>query len=440
MNLTKYLEAGKEYGIEPYQVSYSTQTEMTVSLFNGVVDNQTIGVSNDIGARGIVDGKQGSFSTDAFDKDTPMLLAKEVKESAKYGREVDKDTFFDGNAKYKKAKVFLPGFKESNLSELRQLGERITQEANSLDKRVSKVQVDITMVQEEDLKVNSLGLKIKEKRRLYSACIQVVCLDEKDQEPRSGDAVFTSFLGLTELEAKSHKAIKEAVKDAVDFFHSAPVPTAKYKVLLTPASFSSLLSFYVGQLNAKSVHKNLSLFVGKKDTRIASKALTIKNTPHVTSPSATSYDGDGVPTKDFTILDRGVLKNYFYSRETAKEDKTESNGCACGNGNGMPQVMTVQKGRLNRQELIQKMNNGLILTSINGLNSGIDGQTLNFSLPCSGYVVEDGKITKATSMILCAGNLKDLFDSIVTIGNDVEEKGGIFTPSVLVKKIAISGK
>jgi PmbA protein len=86
------------------------------------------------------------------------------------------------------------------------------------------------------------------------------------------------------------------------------------------------------------------------------------------------------------------------------------------------------------------MKDGLYITSVSGLNSGINGQTLDFSLPCQGYVIKDGKIEKATSMIVMAGNLKTLFNSIVALGNDIRYSAGTFAPSVLVKGISISGK
>ena len=43
-------------------------------------------------------------------------------------------------------------------------------------------------------------------------------------------------------------------------------------------------------------------------------------------------------------------------------------------------------------------------------------------------------------MIVCAGNLKDLFENVTDIASDVEYHSGIFTPSMVIKDFSISGK
>jgi PmbA protein len=200
------------------------------------------------------------------------------------------------------------------------------------------------------------------------------------------------------------------------------------------------LDFYLSQLNAKSVQKHLSVFEGKINQPIASPKLTLLHTPHSTAMAATSYDSDGVPTQDFAIIKKGVLQDYFYSMETANIDKRQSNGCSSGRGNGSPIVVTVKPGKMTIDQLLAKMGTGLYISDISGLNSGIDSQTLNFSLPCQGYWVENGKIVKAVSMIIVAGNLKDVFENIKAVGNDSLLRDSTITPSLLISGLAFSGK
>jgi PmbA protein len=439
INFKKYFAEAERYALSPYQIVYTVTTETTVSIFNDEVETQQIGSSSDISAKGIYDGKVGKFATDSIDKNTPALLAKSVFESAKYGREDDPKNYYAGGKKYKKAQINSKDFKESNLSELRQLGLEISKLAREKDERVQKAEIEVSMSEGTGIIVNSLGLKAKETSRFFVAYISVICEDE-DKEPRSGGKLFTSFISLEDLRNQMIEKLDEAIKDATDFFKTGPVKSKNYKILLSQGTVSSLLSFYLSQLNAKSVHKHLSIFEGKLNTQIASKQLTIKHTPHIANIRASSFDADGYPTMDFTIIDKGVLKDYFYSVETAKEDNRESNGCAEANGNGGYLVCTVKGGRLDHDQMLAKLNNGLYITEVNGLNSGIDAQTLNFSLPCKGYEVKDGKVGKGVSMIIISGNLQDLFNNVAAIGSDSEIKGGILTPSILIKKAAISGK
>lgn len=439
INAKKYFDEGKKRGLDPYTLSYSFSTETSVEVFNGEVETQQIGTTQDIGAKAIYDGKLGSFGTDAIDEKTAGLMADNILESAKFGKEEKAENFYHGGGRYKKAKTVLPDFKPATLAQIREAALGLCKKIQEKDARLTKVQVNISMIDATSGKENSYGVKCKDAIKCFVGYIELVAEDET-KEPRSGSHSFHSFHSLDDLMKEADLILDEAIHSAVDFFKTGPCKSKKYKAVLKPGAVASLLGFYLSQLNAKSVHKHLSLFEGKLNQEIMSKSITMRHTPHVTCGSSGSFDADGHPTTDFTFVQRGVLKTYFHSVETALEDGIESNGCAVGSGNAGPMVVTVTPGKKSLDELFAKMKNGIYITSISGLNSGINAQTLDFSLPCQGYLIKDGKIDKAVSMIACAGNLKDLFNSVVALGSESKYDGGIFTPAFLVKNFAISGK
>jgi PmbA protein len=439
LSINKYFEEAKKLGIEPYQVSYSTSTEASVEVHNGEVEVQQIGTTQDISAKGIYKNHQGSFSTDCIDRFTPGLMAENVLQSALFGKDAKAEDYFHGGLRYKKAKTLSKDFKPSTLKELRKFALDLCEEVKKADSRLAKVTVSVSMQTGKAQKFNSYGVKCKDEFACYFCSISVVAENE-EKEPRSGYKGCSSFVSLEELWNKALERIPEAVHSAVDFFKSGPLNSKKYKVLLSRSSAAALLYSFIGQLNAKHVQQHLSLFEGKLNTQIVSKCLTMKNVPHAKSLSASSYDADGYPTQEFTFIQNGVLKDYFYSVETANKDNRQSNGCSCGNGNGAPTLVYVKPGKLDEDALFGKVGNGIYITSISGLNSGINGQTLDFSLPCEGYVIKDGKKDKAFSMMVVAGNLLDVFNQVVALGNDVDVENSRFIPSMIIKSLALSGK
>lgn len=439
ISINKYFEEAKKRNIEPYQVGYSKTTETTVGVHNGEVELQEIGSTQDISARGIYNGKQGSFGTDYIDKDTPSLLAQTVLENSQYGKEISADTYFKGGLKYKKLDTKSKDFKDSTLKDLREFALDIYKEVKEKDERLTLITISVTKQSILTKKYNSYGVKCKDESLNYICSISITAVD-KDGEPRTGGITCSSFLSLDELRKNITDKMTELLSSAIDFFKSKPLETKKYEVLLHRSCVRSLLGYFISQLNAKSVQQNLSVFKGKKNTQIASSCLTIKNIPHITSFSAASYDSDGYPTQDFTFIENGILKDYFYSIETANKENRESNGCACGNGNGSAINIYVEPGNNDLDSLYKIVNDGLYITSISGLNSGINGQTLDFSLPCEGYLIKDGKKDKAFSMMIVAGNLLDVFNNIVALGDDVSIKERKFNPSMVIKSLTVSGK
>lgn len=437
INVEQYFQEAKKLNIEPYQIKYGVSTEYIVAVFNGEVEEQQIGAKQYICSLGIYDGKQGKFATDCIDKNTPALLAKKVYENSLYANDSVKTSFVSEHLKYKKIKMPKEKFQQSTIEDLRKFSLSLYDEIKDRNPLLNPISVETSMVLSEGSRSNSYGVSLSSKRKIYYCSFSVGIT--KDNDTRTASQYVMSYISLDDLRLEADKVIDRVISDAVDFVGSTSVKSKQYKAIFDRDCIDSLLRCYLSQLNAKMVEKHLSIFEDKINTQITSKCLTIKNTPHRLSPSATIADSESYPTQDFTIVKNGILQTYFHSLETAKNMNVQPNGCATGNGNASFISLSVKPSKLSIDDLFNKMNNGLYVTSISGLNSGLNSRTMDFSLPCEGYVIENGKMSKTFSMMVVAGNLKDLFNSVVAISNDIDEKQGQFIPSMLIKKISFAG-
>jgi PmbA protein len=93
--------------------------------------------------------------------------------------------------------------------------------------------------------------------------------------------------------------------------------------------------------------------------------------------------------------------------------------------------------------MIQALENGVIITEMAGLHSGVNPVSGDFSVSADGYLVENGKIVKPVEQITVAGNFFELLKNIETVGADLRFHpmggGGIGMPSVLVSALSIAG-
>ncbi len=433
----KYIDCGAKKGLTPYVLTYEDETEISVSVLDGKVENQTIGSSQSVAGTALFNGRVGSFRTDAVDENAPSLLADNIYESAQYGRERKAETFYPGGKEYQPADINDPDCKEATLTQLRELAFRLYEKAKNIDPRVTHVETGVGYAKSHSEIHSSHDFGAGEDQSVYSGFVSIVV--EEDGEPRSGWKTFHSFEGIEELESKGNNAVPEAFHDAADFLHSPQIASGTYKAVLARSVFAFLLETELSHLSAKKVHKHLSIFEGKAGEEILSPALSIDHTPHVRSLDSTSFDRDGVPTSDFPVIENGVLRNYFYSYESALEEGVEPNGCGVGNGNDAPYVLSVKPGEKSLDELFEEMGDGIYITDISGTNAGIDDQTLNFSLPCQGYIVKNGKKDSAFSMVLIAGNLKDLFLNVLDLSNESKYVSSSFVPYALIGSISVSG-
>ncbi|MDE6401626.1 MAG: TldD/PmbA family protein, partial [Clostridiales bacterium] len=147
--------------------------------------------------------------------------------------------------------------------------------------------------------------------------------------------------------------------------------------------------------------------------------------------------------KNMPLIDKGVPTGYVYDLETAKRAgvKSTGNGRLVG-GNMRPSVgyITVKNGEKSQAEVFAKVRDGLYITELGGVHSGLDRQSGNYSLQASGFVIKNGKLDRPASLITVAGNIMTDFANIIAVGNDAKlTYYAVKSPSIAIGGISVSG-
>jgi len=83
------------------------------------------------------------------------------------------------------------------------------------------------------------------------------------------------------------------------------------------------------------------------------------------------------------------------------------------------------------------MGRGLIVTELMG--QGVNPVTGDYSRGAAGFWVEGGAIAHPVSEVTIAGNLRELYQRIVAIGDDVDRRGSKHVGSLLIESMQIAG-
>jgi PmbA protein len=108
-----------------------------------------------------------------------------------------------------------------------------------------------------------------------------------------------------------------------------------------------------------------------------------------------------------------------------------------GNAGGVHNL-TVDSGDNDFSAMLKQLDTGLLVTELMG--QGVNRVTGDYSRGASGFWVENGEIQYPVEEITIAGNLKDIYKNIVSVGSDVDYRGNIRTGSILVEQMAIAGE
>ena len=89
--------------------------------------------------------------------------------------------------------------------------------------------------------------------------------------------------------------------------------------------------------------------------------------------------------------------------------------------------------------MIKDIKEGVFITSMMGQHAGVNPVSGAFNLQSSGFMIEDGKITKPVTLIIVSGNIVDVLNNVNCISYDFKNFGRIGTGSAFINSLAISG-
>ncbi len=145
-----------------------------------------------------------------------------------------------------------------------------------------------------------------------------------------------------------------------------------------------------------------------------------------------AYDAEGVATYDRDIVTDGVLQGLILSSYSARRLGLETTANAGG-----VQNLLVPGNAEDLDALVARMGTGLIVEELIG--HGVNAVTGDYSRGAVGQWVENGEIKYPVHEVTIAGNLRELYNRIVAIGNDQDIRGGIRCGSLLVDEMTIAG-
>jgi PmbA protein len=221
------------------------------------------------------------------------------------------------------------------------------------------------------------------------------------------------------------------------------VKTTRVPIVFETTVARALLDHIFEAVNGDSIYRNASFLTGKLGEKIAGDNVTVVDDGTMVGGFGSSpFDGEGVPTRRTTVIENGVLKSYLLNTYTAKKLKLQTTGNASRGLAGTPGIGSgnffLQPGTKTEKQIIGDIKEGLFLTEFLGF--GVNLVTGDFSRGASGLWIVNGEPAFPVEEITVAGNLKDMINSIVEIGSDLEFRGSIACPTLRIDGMTVAGE
>jgi PmbA protein len=218
-------------------------------------------------------------------------------------------------------------------------------------------------------------------------------------------------------------------------------PLGNIPVILTANVATLLWETVSSALNAKRVKEKSSPWSNLEQELVVSEQISLSQQPEL-QPYDCPFDDEGMATQKLNLITQGVLNQFYCDRAIARELNLKPTG------NGFrpaldsypsPSLVNliVASGKDSLDELIIKLDNGIIVDQILGGGADISGDfSVNVDL---GYRVVNGNITGRVKDTAIAGNVYQILKQIIALGNDSIWNGSCFTSSLLVEGISVVG-
>ncbi|MBN1387974.1 MAG: TldD/PmbA family protein [Bacteroidales bacterium] len=429
-----------KFGADEAEVYLQSNRNLSIQVLNNEIETIEEASSHGVGFRVFVDNKMGfSHCNDFSDK----ALEDTIKRAIAFAKLTSPDennilpddigiTTIEG--------LYDPSIAGIPMEEKIEMALRLEQLALA-DQRITKSSGSGFSESEAEIFIaNSHGLSKSYKSGGCGIGVSVVA-EKEDQKNTGGE--YCSRRQFTDLKTLEEIAA-EAAKKAYEMLDPEMVRTQRAAVIFDPDVGRSLLGGVIAALNGERVLQGASFLKDSLNQKFTSELLTIiDDGTREKGMASAPFDGEGVPTRKNTLVEKGVLKSFIYNTYAATRAGTKSTGNASRGGfTSLPGIGThnvyLLEGKHTRNEIIASTDRGLLLKGLTGY--GINSVNGNFSGGASGFWIEKGKIVHPVKGLTIAGKASDILNDIDMMGTDIDMNDTFASPAFRVREMQIGGK
>jgi len=141
------------------------------------------------------------------------------------------------------------------------------------------------------------------------------------------------------------------------------------------------------------------------------------------------------------VIDRGILKSYLLNTYTAVKLGLKTTGNAARGITGNTGVghgnLYLEKGDRSPDEIIRGIQKGLYVTELIG--SSVNIVTGDYSRGAAGLWIENGEFAYPVSEITIASTLQRMLTDVESAGSDLDFRGSVASPTVVIREMTVSG-
>lgn len=254
------------------------------------------------------------------------------------------------------------------------------------------------------------------------------------------DHEFTSARHFADLDSAAWVG-RRAGEKAVERLGAGKMASGRLPVVYDPRVGKTLLNHLSGAVNGGAVARRSSFLQDMMGEQIFGPGITIVDDPlRKRGLQSRLFDGEGVSVSRTEIISGGVLQTWMLNAATAQQLKLGVTGHGSRGTSSPPGIscsnMHMEPGNQTPEDLMADIKDGVYVTELIGM--GVNGVTGDYSRGAAGFRIRDGQLAEPVSEITIAGNLKEMFKTLVP-ASDLDFRYGKNVPTIRIDGMTIAG-
>jgi PmbA protein len=434
MNLCEFvLKTAKDAGADDCRVSLSKRRFVEVQYREHKPETVKEATTQGIGLDIYVNGRYSAQSSADLRKDALKSFVTNVVETAKLleedpYRSLPDPKYYEGR-KNIDLEILDPEYKKIT-PELRHSMAKELEESclKAGGEKVISVTSQVYDDFNEETILTSNGFKGETESSVSFAFAEMTAQDEGDRRPNGYHYAVNRALN----KLPSCKDIgKKAASRTLELMGAKKLETETLPIIIENRNVGRILNGFVSAMSGWALQQKRSFLLDKKGEKLGSDVFTLIDDPHIVGGLGSGlYDGDGFATKKRSMVENGVLKEYYI--DWYRSRKLEVEPTTGGSSN-----LILPPGKRSITEIMKDLGRGILINGFIGGNS--NSNTGDFSIGITGTLFENGEFTQAVAEMNMADNHLEFWKKLVEAANDPWTNSSWRLPSLVFNDIVVAG-
>jgi TldD protein len=422
-----------EFGAEFVEARYERTKGTGLTVADGVT-REVVGALNlGLGVRAFIGGAWGVSATTVL---TESLVEDTVRSAIKIAKKASETT----KERFKlKAGEAAEGVSEVpvkikpqdiSLAEKLKFVLELDRQAKSFSSKVVNTNSFMGETTGQIMIINSFGTHVTKQISRMRAGASVYVADNGVRERGSESIGGTGGYEVVQSEAAQVLG-QVAAERAVKLLDAKPAPSGRFTVVMDPRLVGVFIHEAFGHAcEADSVLTGSSILEGRVGSKMGKESVTAIDDPTIKGLYGSfNFDDEGTPTHARVLIDKGVLKGYLHSIETASRMGEETNGAARAQDYATTPIVRMSNtyiapGDCKPEEVFDGVKHGIYAVgSEYGYVIPANGQ---FTFKCEyAHVIEDGEPKELIRDAALSGLILESLNNVEAIGQDLGFEPGV---------------